>query len=369
MTAATGKLSVQLTSDSMFLGRSVPVEVRDSDMCLVQQSMSARQFELPVGLYEVSAVLEDGRRHSALVQVKDGQQTPVELGAEEASPVLESAEEKASTGLPRYERPRYTQKMAAESAVEPVADAAVATQLLDVSGASLLRETRTLWIFECDSTIDAVPTALFQLGEQKLQISLPISPAEPDLPDWKMPCNLCAVKIEETSTGAHAEAWISPERTVANAMQNMLASGYLLHAARVADDAVELLREKYKDPVGAALGALILYKTGRLERWQSWVENLARDFHWLPDGKVILANMLFDDESNRERALNYAVEASGQRMLFTESYSMLLDLLRRWPRDADGEPRYEAMARMASFAPYIDWEIICLSHSLPEEEE
>ena len=85
MTAATGKLSVQLTSDSMFLGQCVPVEVRDSDMRLVQQSMSARQFELPVGLYEVSAVLEDGRRHSVLVQVKDGQQTPVELGAEEES--------------------------------------------------------------------------------------------------------------------------------------------------------------------------------------------------------------------------------------------------------------------------------------------
>lgn len=355
---ATGKLSVQLGSDSMFLGQNVPIEVRDSSMRLVQRSSSGRQLELPAGLYQVSAVLEDGRRHSALVQIKEGEQTPVELAPE---PGVEAARSRAATsgsGLPGYERPRYTRGTVAAFEAGIEAEPAVAAEFLEAQGARLQRQTRSSWLFTCDPHIEAVPTARFQIGDHRVEISLPISPA------GSTPSGACAVRID----GTRADAWISPERTVANAMQNMLAAGYLLQAAHVAGDAVELLRGKYEDPAGAALGALILHKAGRLQRWQGWVENLARDFGWLPDGKVLLADLLFHDEARQGRALECALQASGQRMLFTESHSLLLDLLRRWPRHADREPRDEAMRRVVSISPYIDWETICLTHSLREDD-
>jgi hypothetical protein len=360
-----GTLSVHVPSESLFLGQAIPIEVRDSGLRLVNRAASERTFDLPEGLYEVSAVLEDGRRHSTLVQVKGGERTPVELAAEPEAVAPSGVPEPEEPSRPRYQRPRFTRSMAAAlgTAAEEGLDTAADVQLLEVHGAALTRETRTLRIFQCAPHVDAVPTALFQIGPRRLRISLPISPQQ-----WS-PSGSCAVKVERSPTGVHAHAWIAPERTVANALQNMLSSGYLLHAARVADDAVGLLRDKYEDPAGAALGALLLYKTGRLQRWESWVSNLARDFDWLPDGKVLLAQLRFEQGDDADAVLGLALKASQQRMLYAESYSLVLDLLRRWPRETSRAARQEAIERLAGDSPYIDWEPVCLSQWLPDGEE
>ena len=63
-----------------------------------------------------------------------------------------------------------------------------------------------------------------------------------------------------------------------------------------------------------------------------------------------------------------AIQAGAQRMLYTESYSLLLDLLRRWPDKTDHEARYQAMDRLASTASQIDWDSICLSEVIGKEE-
>lgn len=358
----SGTLSVELKSDSDFFGLNAPIEVRDSKMRLVKRAKFERQLDLPAGLYEVSAVLEDGRRHSQVVQIKDGEQTLVELGISEQSKAPERPAQFRLLDMPAYERPRYTQKMESLPDAGAELETGTVAQLMDVQGASLMRETRTLWVFECAPELDSVPTALFQINDRKMRISLPISP------EREFPYNSCVVQVQETRTRAHANAWIAPERTVANALQNMLASGYVLHAAEVAVDAVELLRYKYSDPTGAALGALILHKVGRLGMWTDWVENLAGDFEWLPDGKVMLAILWHTDQSRMDQALDLALQASAQRMLYTESYSLLLDLLRRWPRESDHEARQQAIGELASRAPDVDWESICLSQVLQEEE-
>jgi hypothetical protein len=356
-----GHLSVKINSDSIFFGNEVPVEVRDFQMRLIQQSSDTRQFELPVGLYEVSAVLEDGRKHKKLCQVTDDEPTIVELSFSDQAPPPESPVQEGAMDIP-YERPRYTQKMEAISGAGPESSTGVTAQLIAVKGALLIRESHLLWVFGCSERIDSVPTALIQIGDRKIQISLPISP------EHEFPNNSCVVKVEETRTGAHANAWISKERTVANGLQNMMASGNMLNAADVANKAVELMRDKYSDPAGAALGALILSKVGRLERWAGWVENLARDFDWLPDGKVLQASLLCDKESSRSRALDLLLKASTQRMLFAENYSLLLDLLRRWSRPTDPKARQLAVSGLASQATYIDWESICLSNAVQAEE-
>jgi hypothetical protein len=100
----------------------------------------------------------------------------------------------------------------------------------------------------------------------------------------------------------------------------------------------------------------------------SWVENLARSFDWLPDGKVIFARLLYDNESDRSQALQLAIQASAQRMLYSESYSILLDLLRRWPEATDDMARRQAVDRLASQSSYMDWGSICLSQIILEDE-
>ncbi|MDH5304584.1 MAG: hypothetical protein OEW64_10885 [Gammaproteobacteria bacterium] len=142
---------------------------------------------------------------------------------------------------------------------------------------------------------------------------------------------------------------------------NMLASRQVRSAVQMAEQATELLRQKYSDPTGAALGAIILNKVGRLERLESWVRNLAQDFPWLPDGKILVASINFARRSNMDEVRDLVIAASGQRPLFTESYSMLLDLLRRWPRDTDGDWRRGALKEVSSHSPYVDWDSICFS--------
>jgi len=216
--APAGSLVVEVSSRSMFLEGAVPVEVRDSRLRLVAKSATTRRFDLPPRLYEVSAVLEDGRRYSELVDAVPGKSTPVSfaLSADTAATTAggsqTAARVSADSTASNYQRPRFTRSMeaamgsGAESGIDTAADA----QLLEVRGASLVRETRTLRVFQCAPAIDTVPSALFQVGTRQLRISLPISPK-----CWS-PSGSCAVRIERNSTGVHAQAWIMPERKVAN---------------------------------------------------------------------------------------------------------------------------------------------------------
>jgi hypothetical protein len=399
--ARLGSLDVSVKSESVYFGDNTPVEIRDASMQLVMRGRNMRSLQLPEGLYQVSAVLEDGQEQTCLVKVRGGESTSVKLGGRPAGTsgaaagaarlaaavpaavegvvdrIRAAVSDAADTATARMvdaqsrahrvaqstaaqlRNSRFTQKADAPDDESSSTDGAAATAatLLDVKGAKLRRQTRTLWIFECTGSLTAVAVATLQVGDRRTEISLPTSPPMGGP-------NLCAVRIDETPGGARATAWISPERTVANALQNMFASGHLSSAASMADEATELLRGKYEDPTGATLAALILRKVGRLARLEGWMDNLARDFAWIPDGKVMLAALLLDRRADPDRALSLVLEAAKQRMLYTESYSILLDLLRRWPREADRSARAGALAGLAAHSPYIDWNSSCLSRVL-----
>lgn len=358
----SGKLSVQLKADSMFLGRNTNILVRDSSMRLVKQAGVCQTIELPTGLYEISAVLEDGHKHRKLVQVKEGDNPPITLGENEEKLQQDSSILAAAPNIGQYVQPRFTKSMAVLNAAGPDSDSIPDAELLEVTGVTLVRQTRTLWFFRSEPILNSVPTALMRIQNRTIRISLPVSPGNGPTE------NSCVVKLEKGRRQPDINAWISPERRVANALQNMLASGYLLHAAKVADHAVELLQDKYRDPTGAALGALILNKVGSLQRWSGWVENLARDFDWLPDGKILLANLLYVDEPNRRpEALQLAIQASKQRILYSESFSLLLDMLRRWVREHKENALQEALENLAMFAPDMNWDSICLNNFIGED--
>jgi hypothetical protein len=358
-TRRDGEIRVDIRSDSVYFGSHAPVEVRDSRMRVVHRSQTDRTFKVPFGLYEVSVVLGDGQRHSQLIQVKGTAPTPVTFEQQAEADVPPSVP--AAGEAPAYQRPRYTKQSEKRLLEEPADEPDIPVEFLEATGAIMERQTRTLWIFQCEPVLEEVASAVFRVGDERITVSLPISPIE------YTPSGLCAVRMEPDKRGIHAQAWISPERTVANAMQNMLASGYLLEAADVAKEATDLLRDKYSDPTGAALGALILHKVGRLQEREHWLGNLAEDFQWLPDGKILLASLLFKAPDRQEEAIQLALAASRQRVLFSENYSLLLDIIRRWPRDSYRTERDEAMGHLAETTPYIDWESICLSHGRAPE--
>jgi hypothetical protein len=365
-----GSIDVTLATDSGFLGHVLPFEVRDSSLRLVRRTTGASTVSLPVGLYEVSAVLGDGRRHSALVQVTEGHPTPVRLGSELPTEAPSDEESAATSDLPptpvRDRRPPredaidwvpgLAPDVREEGDVEPI-------ELLEVDGATVVDRTPMELTFQCEPAIEAVPSALFRIGSRRQRISLPISP------QLHSPSGGCVVVAERTSGGTHAQAWIGPERKVANGLQHLLSAGYVTEGARLAGAARELLHDKYVDAPAAALGALLLRKVGQLEQWTTWVETLARAdaFRWLPDGKVLLVELRLRRGQPTQADLDLAIEASGQRIMYAETYSLLLDLLRRWPTDAKDEAHQRAVQALAARAPYLDRETICLNVWEPGE--
>jgi hypothetical protein len=365
-------VTVQLKSNSYLLGESSPIEIRDSRLNLIKQLHRGQRVELDDGLYEISAVLEDGQKHRRLVQLQGGTQEDITLDAQEEKhavrPPSPRAKMASSSGtasdhasisiLARAALDMVKSDLSLDSELEPSSystpEKEVPIEFLGCHGAVLSNNHITpaadnSWFFEPAPNLDIVPRADFLIHGQKITISLPLNP------EGTYPLNACEVVTTINAGALELRAWISRERTVASTMQHMLASGYILHAARIAGEALELLRDKYQDPTGALLGALILHKIGQLEPRRSWVRNLAIDFDWLNDGKVLLAVLLSREESKQEEALSLALRASRKPMMFTESYSLLLDLLRRWPWPTNYE-RDLALESMAMKTPYTNWD-------------
>jgi hypothetical protein len=145
----------------------------------------------------------------------------------------------------------------------------------------------------------------------------------------------------------------------------MLKNGQIMKAAEVASHALETLIKVYPDPTGALLAALILYKTGQLDEYsKQLLVGLADDHSWLPDSNIILALHLASTNRS-EDALKLACAASKQRILLTENFSLLLDLLRYWPDATHNEQRNAALTRLAKIAPFVSWESMYLTTTAP----
>ncbi|MGH1543097.1 MAG: hypothetical protein ACRBHB_21945 [Arenicella sp.] len=432
-----GTLNVQIDSDSMYFRRNVPIEIRDHRMRLIQKTEQDRLFKLAPGLYQVSAVLEDGQEHKHFVKLRKGETENITMGAN--TQITKQAEiiRKAIPEEQKKYRPRYTktrQSLALESVMlgavlsspktkntrrksksarkssakrnarslpridsdelehldtvsgafpdveakkgsEQAIDNLVvdvleqlddgeeqdATDaLISLSGAHRIEKLQNPWMIKCDDQVSEVPTARVKVENDVYVISLPTSPH--DSPAY----NSCVVTLENRYSVQHVVAWISPDRTVANAIQNMMVSNEFHSARAMAGEATELLRAKYRDPTGATLGALVLHKFGLLSEKQNWLENLTRDFNWIPDAKILLAATMIGESSlsgpEMKKAFKLAIEASKQRVLYTENFSILLDMLRRWPdENQDQDERKEAIKRLAHQSPAIDWNSICMS--------
>jgi len=393
----TGIVKVSVASTSELFRHQARVSVHDSRMMPVQLDSQQREFELPAGLYQVSAVLQDGFEHRQLFRVVPDSKLVVALG-DLGSPVKverDSPETRVSvrahqdvrkstigpweTARParrtelRDPKPPAFEELELAMAAPPIsgsephqAPAPGEITLVATEGAEAEAMAPGQWRLQALENTLAVPTATVESGGCRYTISLPIFRSS-----YSRDSAACHLMVNAKVCGGRPDAWVAPERTVARALQNMLASGHLSSAIRTADDATEALRDKYTDPAGAALGALILHRFGRLDgRRLDWLENLARDFPWLPDGRILLATHLVKQRGDTRRAHELALSAAAQRILYAESFSLLLDLLRRWRGpEVDQAGHGEALTLLAGQSSFVDWSSICLSISARENED
>ncbi len=125
----------------------------------------------------------------------------------------------------------------------------------------------------------------------------------------------CLVKIAETKDeDIHPiDVQVSTDHFKAETLLTLLTNGAIKDAKTLsnAKEAEDLLFQKMRDPVTAAIGGYFLLKIGELERLHDWSNNLAHWFDWLPDGSIIHATQLL----NKKEKTQDDIDMIRQRLL------------------------------------------------------
>jgi hypothetical protein len=367
-----GELVVTLDYLSMRLLRPMPIEIRNESMALVKRIEPDHPVELAEGLYQISAVLHDGLEYRRIANVKASARSEVQLAPDESGRAFASSLDEPPS-IPVTTRPRIKSDglpSAAESSAPREPGRGVTRRQADLHGedylafnvpsyftvnettritldrlqsAAIVSVGETEWTLRGSDLHQGVASASVSVDGVLWRISLPLSSEHEQ----------CLLRIDPRLSSTPVTAWIAPDRTTASALQNMLLKGEYSALVPLAERATDLLRHKYDDPTGASLGALILHKVGRLAPYTDWLENLARDFSWIPDSKVFLASLLVDDREDLYRALELAIDAATTQMLFSETLSILLDMLRRWPYPEMTEPHRTLIEDLARDCVYV----------------
>ncbi len=337
-----GSLTGLLDVESHQLRNSIPIDVRNDSLALIKQIRHGNTLPLSPGWYEVSAVLNDGQRHSEIVQVRAGVTETIQL-----HPDLDRILPK-STITPPGVNPGGLSDSSPTGGSIPLSPSNP-VHLLRSEECTIIDRTPAMWRFgPTPNSPQSMPTACFRYGNAEISVSLPVNPRGSGTESESV------VTFSSHKDRLDVRAGFHSARIVSTAILNMVESGQLTHATLAAEQTAEdMLCEKYSDPVGAALGALIMFRAGSLSQRKAWLKNLTRDFDWLPEGKILFAAL--PHELPCEERADLLLRACKQRPMFTESYSILFETLRGWASDhRRGEIR-DAVDAMARTLSDVDW--------------
>lgn len=327
-----GLLRVRVDDHSAWLSNNLPFVVRDASLTVVGRGRAGEPaLSLPVGLYSVEAVTPRGRTMQELVRVDPVTQADVVV-TEDSGRDDDDDQDAGMRG-------------------------AVDAELVEMSACMLLVEDAGGWTFGPDQVLTTVPTVTFRVADREWIASLPLNPQGRNDDEAT-----CRVELDVSGAQPRLGVRFTSQRRVGRTVDGMLRHHEVMAGAELLDQAAELLLGKYLDPAAATLGGLTLHRFGRLRERQGWIENLARDFAWIPDGRILLAALLMYDADAGEQArgLDLLVGAAEARPLYTDGLALATDLLRRWPGIDRAAERSERLERLAAYSCVTDWDSVPL---------
>lgn len=353
-----GTLKISFRTSSYWLENNLPGDVRDADHRVQARFQGPTELPLAQGLYLVTATLPGGTPIEKVVTVSGGKDTVI---------TFESAKN-------HQDREPTIPPVGADDSVEtgayPDVDGDAGRSLFPTSpGDSPLEPVRLVdthegvasvvsggWSFEPAAVPQSTPYATFVLGGRRVTTSLPLNPY------GAFPDNACVVAGVALGDATRIMTSFTRQRRVASTLEGIIRTGVLSTTTGLLDQATELLYSKYNDPAAAALGALTLHRIGHLIERSGWVENLARDFSWIPDARLVLAAVLSTHPSadERSRGLEALLSGSACRLMFTDGLSLAADLLRRWPDEIDPVKRDHSLAAISALAEQADLDSVVL---------
>lgn len=334
-----GTLKVTFEGPSYFLGQNLPVEIRDAGNHLVERVKGPVDKSLPVGLYVVEATLPGGKVHSEVVEVVADVATTVVLDRD----LGDDVEAAVPAGGP--------------SLISSGPDNEPPAVLLDYRACVPRDQRGAKWTFEPEGEPTQAPWASFAIAGTTVTASLPLNPAgEPEKTG-------CSVRFVRRGDRTRVDVGFVAKRRVASTLEGLVKSGDVRSTAALFSNAEDVLFAKYRDPSAAALGALTLHRIGRLGERTDWVENLARDFRWVADGRIVLAALLANrtEEAERSRGLKELLAVAPVRPLFGDGLALLMQLLRSWPDESSSDERRAALAALPVDPSTVDWDAMTLT--------
>jgi hypothetical protein len=346
-----GTLEFEVHSESWLMQTSLPYIIRDSRLAVVREgTVRDGSTDIPEGLYSIDVMTPSGAPIALPVQVRAGETTLVEVANQTAVGHIVTPHGAKHLSRPWSQHESNVdifvsqtgafdpQSIDVEAVSDPVSKfGVISTTRCEVAEIYSARFViAPLKGLDDGGTLDAVPTAIFSLGDRQYEMSLPLNPhGERGMAECEV------ARVREYGRDRLRMSFV-PGRDVCAMMDGLLRNDTAHTAVDLVDAGSELLFEKYADPAGAALGGLALHSIGRLTRRHQWVENLAADFPWLPDGQILCAAVLIanPEAAERTRGLEMLLNATMRRPLYTDGLSLAMDLLRRWPDDVPEYLRY-----------------------------
>jgi hypothetical protein len=301
-------------------------------------------MSLPPGLYEVTALLPGGQPYSEVVTVSVAKETLLELRRRTA--------EEQSDGMTWA---TVDAELAQATKNDLLDSAASQLEFQSASGCELVGIDGGVWRFRPLPNLTNVPVAVFRdlNSGTTIRVSIPVNPMGPYPENGAA---VSAVRSPERTPGGRGGLRLvtsfARQRRVASVVEGAVRNNLVTNRSAIIDDAARLLQDKYSDPTGAVLGALTLHRVGRLKEREAWIENLARDFPWLPDGRILLEALAKSNRSPSPELLHASLTHG--RVLFTDAFSLLLELLKGSEEARAGYMAWE-------LAKLVDWDALTLT--------
>jgi hypothetical protein len=332
-----GQLQIIIDSKLNYAGDQTKVKVRDQNLRLVRTTRRGK-IPLPVGLYEISTLYDNGELASEIVEIKANEETEVKFYLKADTGPDASLTDK---DFIRFQTPSDASAKSSN------------ISLVDITHGAQIHARDDRWVIRQENEMEQLTSAIFVSGERVLTINLPVSGGNHFRSMW------CQVFANREGHPTYPIVKIAPTRTIASSMEQMLDLGRIFYASQVAGYSMSALLDRYPDPTGALLGVTALFKVGLLYKHKAWLQEFNERYDWLPDGKIFLAALLYESKEDEITAVELIKSAAKQKILYSDSLSILLKLIRALPVEPS---EFKSTMNMA---PFIDWRSRYLCQLLP----
>jgi hypothetical protein len=349
---------------------SLPIQVHKLNSALVARIVALKPVPLQPGRYYASAVLPAGQQLLQEFEVSDEDKT-VEL-VPDTEDLASNEWQEAAHYLQAARPPAWNERAAAH----PVPTFGLESKSDDPAPARVISRVRMFEGNPTSGTLALRPwteVASVTNVEQGAVVQFRVSPH---------PVPLLAQLIEPAGAVQNMMVPVTPETPallvftrrpdatcrmeahLENATADMLLRYIGASATKAAeeasrallDGAEQLLADKRRDPLAAAIGATAILRFGRLEWLHTWTSHLDGWFDWFPDGAAIYGEHLARKGNHVDAAVRFCdVPRRGLPLLSDALFNTVERL--KWyteltPERAGGIDQAEARKALANLLPF-----------------